>query len=184
MTREEAISYIEAQHRSAARPGLVRIRALLAALGEPQKTLRYIHVAGSNGKGSTCAMLDSILRKAGHRVGLYTSPHIEDFCERIRVDGQSISGSELASVTERVRAAADAMADRPGQFELVTAAAMVYFHERNCDIVVLEVGMGGALDSCHHQHRSGAYGIPGRYADEDSVRQGGDHQTRLRLCPL
>ena len=147
MTREEAISYLEAQHRSAARPGLERIRALLAALGEPQKTLRYIHVAGSNGKGSTCAMLDSILRKAGHRVGLYTSPHIEDFCERIRVDGQSISGSELASVTERVRAAADAMADRPGQFELVTAAAMVYFHERNCDIVVLEVGMGGALDS-------------------------------------
>lgn len=92
-------------------------------------------------------MLDAILREAGYRTGLYISPYIQDFCERIQVDGQNIPGEALAAITERVRREADAMEDHPSQFELVTAIAMEYFYEQRCDIVVLEVGMGGALDS-------------------------------------
>ena len=147
MTDREAISYIENFGWSTTRLGLERTRELLASLGNPQKGLKFIHVAGSNGKGSTCAMLDAILRRAGFRTGLYTSPYIQDFCERIRVDGENIPGPALARITERVSALADRMADHPSQFELVTAVAMEYFAERQCDIVVLEVGMGGALDS-------------------------------------
>lgn len=147
MTEREAIKYIEAQGWSETRLGLDRTRTLLAALGSPEKKLRFVHVAGSNGKGSTCAMLDSILRCAGYHTGLYTSPYIERFNKRIRIDGEDISSSDLSRITERVRAIADAMDDHPSQFELVTAIAMQYFYENRCDIVVLEVGMGGALDS-------------------------------------
>ena len=147
MTPQEAIDYIEHYGWSTTRLGLERTRELLQRLGEPHKRLKFVHVAGSNGKGSTCAMLDAILRAAGYRTGLYTSPYIQNFCERIRVDGENIPGEALADVTERVRAAAEQMEDHPSQFELVTAAAMLYFAERACDVVVLEVGMGGELDS-------------------------------------
>ena len=147
MTPREAIDYIEHYGWSATRLGLDRTRELLQKLGDPHKRLKFVHVAGSNGKGSTCAMLDAILRDAGYHTGLYTSPYIQSFCERIRIDGEDIPGEALADVTERVRAVAEAMEDHPSQFELVTAAAMLYFAERRCDIVVLEVGMGGALDS-------------------------------------
>ena len=147
MTTREAIDYIENYGWSKTRLGLDRTRTLLALMGNPQKQLRFIHVAGSNGKGSTCAMLDAILRAAGFRVGLYTSPYISDFCERIRVNGQNIPGEHLARITEAVRIHADSMADHPSQFELVTAIAMVYFYEQGCDLVVLETGMGGTLDS-------------------------------------
>ena len=147
MTTTEAISYIENCTWSTTRLGLERTRELLWKLGDPQKELKFVHVAGSNGKGSTCAMLDAILRKAGYKVGLYISPYIQDFCERMQVDGENIPGGTLAAITERVRQAADAMEDHPSQFELVTAIAMEYFRAQRCDIVVLEVGMGGALDS-------------------------------------
>ena len=147
MTPQEAISYIENYTWSTTRLGLGRTRALLHAIGDPQKQLKFIHVAGSNGKGSTCAMLDAILRQAGDRTGLYTSPYIQDFCERMQVNGRNIPGDDLARITERVRIHADAMEDHPSQFELVTAIAMQYFLEEHCDIVVLEVGMGGTLDS-------------------------------------
>lgn len=147
MTAEQAIAYIENYTWSASRLGLERTRELLRALGDPQKQLKFVHVAGSNGKGSTCAMTESILRQAGYRTGLYISPYIQDFCERMQVNGENIPGQRLADITERVQAIADAMADHPSQFELVTAIAMVYFLEEHCDIVVLEVGMGGALDS-------------------------------------
>lgn len=147
MTVNEAIAYIENYTWSTTRLGLERTRALLSALGDPQKKLKFIHVAGSNGKGSTCAVLDAILRAAGYRTGLYTSPYIEDFCERIQVNGENIPGERLAEITERVKKIADTMEDYPSQFELVTAIAMEYFHESGCDIVVLEVGLGGALDS-------------------------------------
>ena len=147
MTAQEAIAYIENYTWSTTRLGLDRTRELLYKLGDPQKRLKFVHVAGSNGKGSTCAMLDSILRAAGYRTGLYTSPYIQDFCERMRVDGENIPGETLARLTERVKDIADAMADHPSQFELVTAIAMQYFLEAGCEIVVLEVGMGGALDS-------------------------------------
>ena len=147
MTVEEAIAYIENYTWSTTRLGLDRTRELLHALGDPQKKLKFIHVAGSNGKGSTCAMLESILRCAGYRMGLYISPYIQDFCERIQINGQNIPGDRLAEITARVQPIADTMADHPSQFELITAIGMVYFLEEGCDIVILEVGMGGALDS-------------------------------------
>ena len=147
MTPGEAIEYIENYTWSTTRLGLDRTRELLHAMGDPQKKLKFIHVTGSNGKGSTCAMLDAILRHAGYRTGLYTSPYIQDFCERMQVNGRNIPGEDLARITEEVRVFADAMEDHPSQFELVTAIAMQYFLEQSCDIVVLEVGMGGALDS-------------------------------------
>ena len=102
-------------------PNPERIRTLLSHLGEPQRGLRYIHVAGTNGKGSVCAMLDAILRRAGLCTGLFTSPYIRRFEERIRVNGECIPEGELAEIGERVLAVADQMEDRPTEFELVTA---------------------------------------------------------------
>lgn len=147
MTGQEAIAYIENYTWSTTRLGLDRTKELLSKLGNPEKKLKFIHITGSNGKGSTCAILDSVLREAGYTTGLYTSPYIVSFNERIQVNGVSITDDELAEITERVRTIADAMEDHPSQFELVTAIAMLYFLEKKCDIVVLEVGMGGALDS-------------------------------------
>jgi len=147
MTEAQAIHYIENYTWSTTRLGLERTRELLSKLGDPQKALKFVHVAGSNGKGSTCAMLEAALRASGYRVGLYISPYIQEFNERMQVNGRNIPGSILAELTERVAAVADAMEDHPSQFELVTAIAMEYFRESACDIVVLEVGMGGALDS-------------------------------------
>ncbi len=147
MTYTEAINYIENYTWSSTRLGLDRTKELLRRLGDPQKSLKFVHVAGSNGKGSTCAMLSSVLREAGYKTGLYTSPHVICFEERLQVNGRYIAQEALVSVTERVKAEADAMEDHPSQFELVTAIGMLYFKEQCCDIVVLEVGMGGALDS-------------------------------------
>lgn len=147
MTPQEAIDYIENYSWSSTRLGLDRTRELLERLGNPQKRLKFVHVAGSNGKGSTCAMLESILRTAGYRTGLYTSPYIQDFCERMQVCGRNIDGEDLARLTGLVKAEAERMEDHPSQFELVTALAMQYFLEQKCDIVVLEVGMGGAMDA-------------------------------------
>lgn len=147
MTPQEAVSYIENYSWSTTRLGLERTQALLSALGDPQKELKFIHVAGSNGKGSTCAMLASILKSAGYKTGLYISPYIQVFNERIQINGEYIDGERLAEITARVKAIADEMEDHPSQFELVTAIAIQYYYEEKCDIVVLEVGMGGALDS-------------------------------------
>lgn len=145
MTAAEAIEYIEKGIWSTTRLGLERTYELLELLGNPQKQLKFIHVAGSNGKGSTCAMLDEILRRSGYRTGLYTSPYVLSFCERMRVNGEDIPGEQLAEVTEKVKALADSMEDHPSQFEMVTA--IEYFYQSRCDIVVLEVGMGGETDS-------------------------------------
>ena len=147
MNITEAIKYIEDRGWTTTHFGLSRTKALLAALGDPQKKLKFVHVAGSNGKGSTCAMLHSILRQAGYRTGLYISPYIQKFNERIQVDDRCIPDDRLIEITERVAKIADAMEDRPTHFELVTAIGMEYFYEEKCDIVVLEVGMGGELDS-------------------------------------
>ena len=147
MTEAEAVAYIENYTWSTTRLGLERTRELLFRLGDPQKALRFVHVAGSNGKGSTCAMLASVLTAAGYQTGLYTSPHIQNFRERFQINGVPVSGARFAAVTERVRSAAEEMADHPSQFELSTAIAMLCFLAEGCDIVVLEVGLGGALDS-------------------------------------
>lgn len=146
MTCEEAIAYIHSNHWTGRRPGLDRIRELLAKMGNPQKSLRFIHVAGTNGKGSTCAMLDSVLRAAGYRVGLFTSPYIRRFEERMRMDGEMISGEELAAITEDIRKIADTMEEKPTEFELITAIGFAYFLRHRAEIVVLEVGLGGRLD--------------------------------------
>ncbi len=147
MTKEEAIRYMETRGWSQTRLGLGRTRELLERLGNPQKKLKFVHVAGSNGKGSTCAMLSTILREAGYRTGLYISPYIEDFCERIQVNGEKIPGEALGRITERVREEADDMEDHPSHFELITAVGMIWFLESGCDLVVLEVGLGGEMDS-------------------------------------
>lgn len=147
MNVQEAIAYIHSCHWQESRPGLERMRELLRALGDPQRGMKILHVAGTNGKGSTCACLASVLQAAGHRVGLNTSPYLLRFQERIRVDGQEIADQALAALVERVRPVAEGMADRPTEFELITAIALLYFRERRCDIVVLEVGLGGALDA-------------------------------------
>ena len=147
MTATEAIAYIESISWKGSIPGLERTQELLRRMGDPQKQLRYVHIAGTNGKGSTASMTASILRKAGYRTGLYTSPHIYRFHERIQVNGQDIPDEDLAAITEYVQPLAQAMEDHPTEFELVFCIAIEYFRRAGCDIVVLEVGMGGAMDA-------------------------------------
>ena len=136
MTIREALAYIHAMDWRRSKPGLRRIHELLEKLGHPERTVKFVHVTGTNGKGSTCAMLASILRAAGHRTGLYTSPYIFRFNERMQVDGQEIPDEELCAITEEVRPLADSMADHPSEFEMVTAIAFTWFARRKCDIVV------------------------------------------------
>ena len=147
MNYEQAMEYIHAVQWAGHKPGLTRTRTLLAALGDPHRQLRFVHVAGTNGKGSTAAMLASCLHAAGYRVGLYTSPFINRFNERLQVDGEQIPDETLVRLVEQVRPAADAMTDVPTEFEIITALGMLYFAQERCDIVVLEVGLGGTLDS-------------------------------------
>ncbi len=147
MTYEEALSFIHSTEWQGSRPGLNRITELMSKLGNPEKTLNFVHVAGTNGKGSFCAMLDSVLRKAGYKTGLFTSPFIEFFEERIRFDGEMISKDELAETVSEVKDACLSMTDPPTEFEVLTAIGFVYFKKKNADIVILECGMGGRLDS-------------------------------------
>lgn len=147
MTYEEAIEYIHSINWTFCKPGLERIGELCEKLGHPEKDLKFIHVAGTNGKGSFCSMTESVLRAAGYRTGLYTSPYIREFNERMQVNGENISNAELAEITEYIRPIADAMDDKPTEFELITAVAFEYFRRQKCDVVVLEAGLGGRLDS-------------------------------------
>ena len=147
----DAIEYINTPRWLTSRLGLERIRELLDRLGRPQDRLKFVHVAGTNGKGSTCAFAASILAEAGFKTGLFTSPYVETFHERIRVNGRNISDEDLTAATLRVRECAEAMeaegGEHPTEFELMTAVALVHFAHVGCDIVVLEVGLGGRLDS-------------------------------------
>lgn len=133
--------------------GLERITTLLDALGQPQRTARVIHVAGTNGKGSTCAFIESTLREAGVRTGLYTSPHLVEPTERIRINGQPISPDEFAAAFQEVHLAAErliaagAIDMHPTYFETVTAMAFLLFRALGCETVVVETGMGGRLDA-------------------------------------
>lgn len=147
MTADEAIDFIHQNVWKGSKPGLSRTRELLSRMGNPQNTLRFIHVAGTNGKGSVSAMLSAILHSAGYTVGLYTSPYISRFNERIQINGVPISDSELSEITADCVPLSLSMDDHPTEFELVTTVAMQYFRIRNCDVVVLETGLGGRLDS-------------------------------------
>ncbi len=147
MNYEECLQYISEIPWTSRKAGLHRIKALLEALGRPDKDLKFIHVAGTNGKGSVCAMLDAILRAAGLRTGLFTSPHLEKYNERMKVDGKDISDKEFAEVISKVRTAANTLDESPSEFEVLTAAGLQWFKKKKCDIVILEVGLGGEFDS-------------------------------------
>ena len=147
MNAEQAIAYIHSVCWKGSIPGLGRTQELLKKMGNPEKKLKFVHIAGTNGKGSTAAMTASILSKAGYRTGLYTSPYIYRFHERIQVDGVEISDEDLTEITEYVKPLADSMAQSPTEFELVCCIAFEYFYRKKSDIVVLEVGMGGAWDA-------------------------------------
>lgn len=147
MNYKESLEYIDSVSWKGSRPGLSRITELLALLGNPEKELKCVHVGGTNGKGSFCAMLTSVLIKAGYSVGTFTSPYIETFCERIQLNGENIPEDELAEVATYIRPFADSMDDIPTWFEIITAIGFEYFKRKKVDVVVLEVGMGGRLDA-------------------------------------
>ena len=135
MTYRDAVHKINSLLRFGMKPGLERIQALLDRMGNPQKQLKFVHVAGTNGKGSACALLSSVLREAGYRTGLFTSPYITDFRERFQINGEEIP-EETAERGEVIT-----------EFELITALAFQWFYEEKCDVVVLEVGLGGRFDA-------------------------------------
>lgn len=143
----DPIAYINEPRWQTVSLGLERTHELLHALGDPQDRLRFVHVAGTNGKGSTCALCASILEQAGYRVGLFTSPALYHFEDRLRVNSAAITFEELRDITLHVKDAADAMDEHPTEFELLTAVAFCFFERSACDIVVMEVGLGGRLDS-------------------------------------
>ena len=147
MTGEDVAARVHAYAWTDRKPGLERTRALLAALGNPEKALKFVHITGSNGKGSTAAMLASVLTAAGYRTGLFTSPHLYRFNERFQVNGAPIPDAALDRLAERVLAAADTLPEHPTEFELMTAIGFLWFAEAGCDLVVVEVGLGGRLDS-------------------------------------
>lgn len=145
----EAIEYLYGLQSFGARLGLGNIQTLCSGFKHPEKDLRFIHVAGSNGKGSVCAMLESIYRHAGYRTGLFTSPHLISFGERIQVNRSLLSKGEVVRLTQQIRPALDSfsVANHPTFFEVITLMALLHFHEEKCDIVLWETGLGGRLDS-------------------------------------
>ena len=147
MTYEEALQYFEQTDLRGSYLGLEKISKVLDQLGNPEKQLKFVHVAGTNGKGSTATLLESCLRCAGYRVGLYTSPHLVRYNERFKINGKEIEDELLAKATERVKAVVDTLEQAPTQFELMTCVGFCCFQEAGCDIVVLEVGLGGRADT-------------------------------------
>lgn len=147
MNCKESLDYIYSTVWKGSRPGLGRTLELLGMMGNIQDKLRYVHVAGTNGKGSVCAMTAKILKESGYRTGLYISPGLRSFNERMSVNGEFITDAELAELATYVRSFADKMEDSPTEFELTTVIAFEFFYRKKCDVVVLEVGMGGRLDS-------------------------------------
>lgn len=144
MTYRETLAHIYSRRRFGMKPGLERVSALLASLGHPERRVSAVHVAGTNGKGSTAAFLAAILREGGYRIGLFTSPHLVDFTERVRIDGVPISPEAVIPLAERVLAAAG---PETTFFEIVTALALLHFAEAGVDLAILEAGMGGGSDA-------------------------------------
>ena len=144
---DEAQSFIQKTCWMGAKLDLSRITELCALLGNPQKRLSFVHIAGTNGKGSTAAMLSNVLIAAGYRTGLFTSPPLFSFGERMQINGTHASDEEVMMLAWEVKQAAEKMQDHPTEFEIITAMSFVYFYRQHCDIVVLEVGMGGRLDA-------------------------------------
>ncbi|MDR1116768.1 MAG: bifunctional folylpolyglutamate synthase/dihydrofolate synthase [Oscillospiraceae bacterium] len=151
MNYDEALEYIHSTKRYNAKLNLNRIESFLAELGNPEKAMKYVHVAGTNGKGSTTAMTGSVLLKSGYKTGMFISPYFERFNERIQLGGKPISDAALAALTEKVKVYADGMGERglihPSEFELVAGMAFTFWRDEACDFVSLEVGLGGRLDA-------------------------------------
>jgi dihydrofolate synthase / folylpolyglutamate synthase len=150
MNYGQSVKYLESFWKFGIRLGLHRIKHLLGKLGDPQEAFLSVHVAGTNGKGSVCAMLSSILTEAGYRTGMYTSPHLRDYTERIRINCDEISKKDFALAIGSIREIISARTygrEKPTEFEILTAAAFKYFKKREVDIAVVEVGLGGRLDS-------------------------------------
>lgn len=143
MNYSDALKYLESLNVFGIKPGLERINLLMEKLNFPQKNYATIHVTGTNGKGSVCAMLAEILKIDGRKVGLFTSPHLESYCERIRINGENISEKDFAAMIENVKNCGVTAT----QFEVLTAAAFEYFSQKKVDIAVIEVGLGGLYDS-------------------------------------
>lgn len=151
MKYEEALEYISQTNKFGIRLGLENIGKLLELLGNPQETLNIIHVAGTNGKGSVCSFISNILRESGYKVGLYTSPYLETFTERIRVNGENIPQEDVARIIGLIKEKIQVMVSQgyvyPTEFEVVTAMAFYYYSEQKVDFVALEVGLGGRYDA-------------------------------------
>ena len=147
MDYKEALAYINGVAFFGSKPGLTRIRELLEKLDNPQTGLKFVHIAGTNGKGSCAAMTASVLKAAKYKTGLYTSPYLYRFNERMQINGKEIPDDVLAELVGRVKPIAEAMEDHPTEFELMTAVALLWYQQEKCDIVVLEVGLGGRFDA-------------------------------------
>ncbi len=149
MTYAEAIQFLFGLQMFGARPGLERTQQLAERFGNPHEQLRFIHVAGTNGKGSTCAMLECIYRAAGLRVGLFTSPHLISFRERIQINRRLIPKADVARLVAELRGELGGipLGEHPTMFEVVTVMALRYFFEQQCDLVIWETGLGGRLDA-------------------------------------
>lgn len=147
MDYQQAVDYIESPALPRGRYGLERLKQALELLGNPQHKVRFVHVAGTNGKGSCAAMLASVLKEAGYRTGLYISPHLRRYNERMQVDGVDISDDDLIRAAQRVKEVCEQLGGTPIVFEVLTLMALWYFAECRCDFAVLEVGIGGKLDA-------------------------------------
>lgn len=147
MNYKDAMAYIGELGKLGSRLGLERIGQLMQLLGNPQDGLKFVHIAGTNGKGSTAAMTAAMLTEAGYKTGLYTSPYLYRFNERIKLDGVDISDRAITALTDKIKPLAESMLERSTAFEFVTAMAFEYFASQGCDIVVLEVGLGGRFDA-------------------------------------
>ncbi len=150
MTYEESLEKISSLLRFGMKPGLERVQKLLRLLGDPQNSLKFVHVAGTNGKGSACVLTASTLRASGCKTGLFISPYVTDFCERMQIDGEMIPHDDLAALVEKTYPLVQKMngeGEEITEFEFITALAMQWFAQKRCDVVVLEVGLGGRLDA-------------------------------------
>lgn len=151
MDYKEAREYIQSKAKFGSNLGLERTEKLLELLGNPHKRLRCIHIAGTNGKGSTTAMISAVLKESGYKVGMYTSPYIEEFEERIQINGHNITKEDLGYIITKVANIVEKVENmgygNPTEFEIITVAMFYYFCLKEVDFAVIEVGLGGRLDS-------------------------------------